>query len=480
WPAGGVALDDEDRAVLAHTRQAVAAWLSLADTVPPAELLDRVLEDTAYAFEWKGPRLVQARENVKKIRGLVRRIQNRGYLTLARLADHVDRLSAGDESNAVVDALNAVNLMTVHASKGLEFPVVFVVNLEQGTGGQSPPVRVSAHGDADDAVAVGDFHTEYDDDATNRDAEETKRLLYVALTRGRDRLYVSAVAKDGRVRPGRGSLASVCPAGFGELLERAARPDAGHRLVDWVGPAGHRHVFTVCPTAAAVGPGQEPVRVPAASVDALPEDYSPVPDADAPVRLAVTALREPEDSSGTVPGTGGPDRLLAGRLVHRLFQFSGAAASDAGGTAVGCADLVHPGAGWRVRAARLLTDDERYTADDAEQVIDGAVGLFLALRTRADVQAVLNAAVCHYEVPFSLRFDHADARASRNGGRGAVLVRGVIDCLADCPSGDIVVLDFKTGRPQSGDEAQLELYEEAARLVFPGRAVRGMLVYGYA
>ena len=71
------------------------------------------------------------------MRGLIRRIQNRGYATLPRIADHIDSLTAGDESNAVLEALDAVNLMTVHASKGLEFPIVFVVNLAKGASG--PP-----------------------------------------------------------------------------------------------------------------------------------------------------------------------------------------------------------------------------------------------------------------------------------------------------------------------------------------------------
>jgi hypothetical protein len=166
-------------------------------------------------------------------------------------------------------------------------------------------------------------------------------------------------------------------------------------------------------------------------------------------------------------------------LVHRLFQFAGAAASVAGDGALEVPDAGSPlGPDWRVRAARLLTDGERYAADDAERVVGDAVELFLALRVRADVRSVLDTATCYYEVPFSLRLGDADARAPRGEGTGAVLVRGVIDCLADLPSGDVVVLDFKTGRPQPGDEAQLLVYEEAARLACPGRAVTGTLVYG--
>ena len=90
--------------------------------MPPAELFETILAESAYAYELRGPRRRQAWENVKKMRGLVRRIQNHGYATMPRIAEHLDSLTAGDESNAVLEAFDAVNLMTVHASKGLEFP----------------------------------------------------------------------------------------------------------------------------------------------------------------------------------------------------------------------------------------------------------------------------------------------------------------------------------------------------------------------
>ena len=169
---------------------------------------ENLLAETAYAFELRGPRFAQAWENVKKMRGLIRRIQNRGYATLARIADHLDSLTAGDESNAVLEALDAVNLMTVHASKGLEFPIVFVVNLAKGAAGFPKPVRVS-----NEDVSVGPFVSEMDEEERFREREETKRLLYVALTRARDRLYLSATVKDGVCRMGKGSLGEVLPSG---------------------------------------------------------------------------------------------------------------------------------------------------------------------------------------------------------------------------------------------------------------------------
>ena len=69
-------------------RRDVPRWLALVDRLPPSELLDRVLAESAYAAEIGGPTYRQARENLKKIRGLVRRMQNRGYATLGRIVDH--------------------------------------------------------------------------------------------------------------------------------------------------------------------------------------------------------------------------------------------------------------------------------------------------------------------------------------------------------------------------------------------------------
>jgi len=268
------ALKDDDRERLLLARESVGAWIAAADQVPPAEIIDRVLAESAYAVEIGGAGFAQARENLKKIRGLIRRIQNRGYITLARLTDYFDGLAAGgDESNAIIDATDAVNLMTVHAAKGLEFPVVFLVNIGKGSGGTRADIRITtapfsiadpraARDDDDDengepSVTISDHESAADRDDEAKDHEETKRLLYVALTRARDRLYLAGTIANGKLTLQRGSIGRVLPAALTAVM--ALEPDAA--TLEWTG-ASSTHLLR---------------RVPPSGV--MPRAWRPQPDA---------------------------------------------------------------------------------------------------------------------------------------------------------------------------------------------------------
>jgi ATP-dependent helicase/nuclease subunit A len=232
-------LGDDDRRVLEQVRLALPRWLHAVDRMTPVELVSSIVAETAYAYEIRGRGRRQARENLKKLRGMIARFQNRGYATLARVADHLEQLALGDESNAAIDAADAVSLMTVHAAKGLEFPIVFIVNVGRGTGAPRAAIRVAADGEGS-SVAIADYQSEADEDAQLREREETKRLLYVAITRARDRLYLSAVGEAGVCRMGRGSLGEVLPASFKTLMGTALPDAARDTTVTWNG-AGRGH-----------------------------------------------------------------------------------------------------------------------------------------------------------------------------------------------------------------------------------------------
>jgi superfamily I DNA/RNA helicase len=190
------------------------------------------------------------------MRSLIRRIQNRGYATLARIADHIDALTPGDESNAILEALDAVNLMTVHAAKGLEFPIVFVVNLARGATGPPDPIRVRVDGEGGEpAVSIGPFVSDTDEAERDREKQETRRLLYVAFTRARDRLYLSSSLKEGVLIPGRGSLAEVLPDSVREVFNRAASAFDACDTVGWTGLSGRCYEWKICRVASPIASG---------------------------------------------------------------------------------------------------------------------------------------------------------------------------------------------------------------------------------
>ena len=439
------ALDPDDRATLLRLRASLPRWLGAADRVAPADLLDRVLADCAYAFELRGSRLVQARENLKKMRGLVRRLQNRGFATLARVADHVDRLS-GDVSNAVVEAFDAVNLMTVHAAKGLEFPVVFLVELTRGTGGVAPAIRlVSDRGDGEPSVSVAPFRSDADVDQRLRDQEETKRLLYVATTRARDRLYLSATLTDGAVVPASGSFATVLPR---SLLARLSAVKVDAARLAWPGPGGREHFFQI------VGPETAEAEAgvaPAESTNSDDDRLSPWQPTGGAPRVQVAEI------AAARPGAMGPDPVVA-RLVCRLLRQDG-----------GHTGLEPPGPDLEVRLLELMSGEER-NREHHRQVAAQAAAVYRRAHRQPDVASLLHGD-CLFDVPFSMR--RHDVESAGDG----IIARGVIDCLRRWPDGRLTVIALRMGDVQPGHAHEVALWMDAVRALFPDATVDARQLY---
>ncbi len=142
--------------------EALQSWLDDRDRLPLPALIDRVLATTDYrsyiddgtdegADRWA---------NVVELRGVAQEMEE---LDLTSFLEHVALIS---DQDTLTDSMNVPTLLTLHAAKGLEFPVVFIIGLDEGV---LPHQR-----------ALED----------SEELAEERRLFYVGLTRAKDRLFL--------------------------------------------------------------------------------------------------------------------------------------------------------------------------------------------------------------------------------------------------------------------------------------------------
>jgi len=125
-------------------------------------MMDRVLDDTDYhAYIDDGTDEGADRwENVMELRRLASEYQER------TLSEFLENIALVSDQDTIETSANVPTLLTLHAAKGLEYPVVFIAGLNEGT---LPHSR-----SFDDLEAM----------------QEERRLLYVGITRAKDRLYL--------------------------------------------------------------------------------------------------------------------------------------------------------------------------------------------------------------------------------------------------------------------------------------------------
>ena len=207
-----VSPSDRDR--LHRANDLLTTFRGLKDRVPIAELVDRVLVDTGYESallaEFLGDR---KRGNARKLVKLAESFDDQPGFTLARFvarlrADQNHPPSEGEAGTTNEDG-QAVRLMTIHQSKGLEFPIVVVPDLNRGGNNKTslvtfrselgPVVHAKTSADDDSNEFTEESESErslgsavYNVLEKEEEAEEAVRLFYVAATRARDRLILSA------------------------------------------------------------------------------------------------------------------------------------------------------------------------------------------------------------------------------------------------------------------------------------------------
>jgi DNA helicase-2/ATP-dependent DNA helicase PcrA len=141
----------------------VRGWIDTRDQITVPQLLDRILEQTSYSsYLLDGTEEGEDRwSNVQELRSVATDYAGltlTDFLADVALVSDVDNLS---------DEVEAPTLLTLHSAKGLEFPIVFVTGLEEGLLPHSRSLE------------------------DPEELAEERRLLYVGMTRARDRLYLT-------------------------------------------------------------------------------------------------------------------------------------------------------------------------------------------------------------------------------------------------------------------------------------------------
>jgi ATP-dependent helicase/nuclease subunit A len=190
WPATGELLQN---------------WMSIAGLASLSSLVHKIVEDTG-AYVRFGRRNPQAIFNIDKLLDTAREFDRRGYTTLQDFVEWVKNIREAEQREATADMnlpgfQGAVSIMTVHKSKGLEYPIVFLpgMNQTQRSVTRGPDVIIVETGQ-EARMAVKDAANPLYEELWKQEMEELRRehqrLLYVAMTRARDHLVMIGVRKD--------------------------------------------------------------------------------------------------------------------------------------------------------------------------------------------------------------------------------------------------------------------------------------------
>lgn len=489
-------------------------WRRAARQAALSELLERIVDETQYAaLVLAQPRGEQRWANVRRLLGLARRFDPWRREGLRRFLKFVEAQQAAgaEEPPAPPRAQDAVRLLSIHQSKGLEFPIVAVADLGKPFNFdelRAPVLLDERYGlcpRVTPPLQDGHYPSLPLWLARRRQRRETLgeelRLLYVALTRARDTLLLVGTASEKTARQTWPALED--PGGWSEARRARARS-----ALDWLGPwlaarvgpevwkeqtSGENHLFRwfvhseqisdlTCQssdTAAALG---ETRRIDAASPAALAElrtrlawQYPYQAATREAAKASVSVLRrrfvdETDDEARPWQRPPGTRAAVPSRARPRPLQLTAAEIGTAHHLFQQCVALERTGslAELRAEAARLqatgwLTPEEVAALDWA-----GLAAFWhseLGRRIRAQPRRCV-----HREMPFTARLSAADLAGIGLSTELPVLadeflvVQGVSDLVVLLPR-QIWLVDFKTDQVSPSELAdKRRLYEPQLRL----------------
>lgn len=487
----------------------LAEWRNLSKNHSVSGLIWQIYRDTGY-YDYVGGLVggTQRQANLKAFYDRARQYEKTSFRGLFRFLRFIERMReiGGDlgEARALSEQEDVVRIMTIHKSKGLEFPVVFVSGIGKKFNMKdlgSPALLHKTLGigtrwiDSENRVSTPTLPYLAIREQLKADAvAEEMRILYVAVTRAREKLILVGTVRDAG-KAARQWFPALKYRGW--LLPEYLRTSAA-TFLDWIGPAIVRHgssealhhLIGETPDRSVVSEDQAAWNISVISAGNLDigqaeqaskesirlarlkqwkavESHSGVQDEvrrrlawSYPLRQAtlfmakqtVTEIKSQQDYFSQ----GQDDRLIARRFsgISRdrpRFLQQGGLSSTERGTAMHILmqhlDLEHAAEETSIKNQGLaLVEKEILTADQEQSLNYPAVIAFLQSPIGTKMK---RADQVTRECPFSLVLDAAEVYPTwRHGGPetdGQVLIQGVIDCIIEDRQG-LILLDYKTDR----------------------------------
>ncbi|WP_288905193.1 double-strand break repair helicase AddA [uncultured Sneathiella sp.] len=424
--------------VFDQARLFLGELLARADFVPVYEFFADILGRLGGRKKLLGRLGQEAADPIEEFLSLALNFQRTEASSLQAFLHWIDA-GASEVKRDMEQGRNEVRVLTVHGSKGLQAPIVFLPDTCQGTRSQ-PSIFWT---DKEAPFPLWPVKTENDDPLTaqarqlakDRQLEEKKRLLYVALTRAEDRLYICGW-EGKKSRPADCWYELINPA-FGEGVEEVELP-WGEVARRWSSGTVTEQQVT-------------PERGPTQPVPLPGWIHRPAPDEPTPPRPLVPSRDEDETIASSPLGLDEGRRFHRGLLVHRLLETL---------------PSIDPAE--RERAAKAWLARPIHGLDVARQ------------------EEILRETLNVIDDPdFSAIFGpNSQAEVPISGVIEGRVLSGQIDRLL-VSENEILIIDYKTNRPSPTEIGavsalyirQMSLYRRALMAMYPGKAVKCALLW---
>ncbi len=206
------AFPEQNRRELQAAFDFLEKWLTLRDHMALSDYFEIILNDLRlnafYLSQINGEQLAA---NVDKVLRQAQSFDAAGLGGLSEFVDYMetlmDRQLREGEAQLIADDTETVKLMTIHASKGLQFPYVFVPYLNTKPNAKAPSFLVDAElglaaKPANEEATPGVLYALLRHRLRQKEEAEAKRVFYVAVTRAESALFLSGRLKNGKIAAG--------------------------------------------------------------------------------------------------------------------------------------------------------------------------------------------------------------------------------------------------------------------------------------